>query len=157
MERPHVSLVFNPSWAHLLSSFWPGARELGKGAHNLFQSPAIQVFPVETPPNPQHQEASATRHFCYSRQNSQMAPKIPPHTPCVYILLNPLPSVCVEGKGERLWIEYHSICDIYNTISFPQLCYMAKWRDFANVIKVPNQTILLKKREIIQGGPDLIK
>lgn len=46
----------------------------------------------------------------------------------------------------------------YDQIPLPQLCDMAKWRDYVNVIKVLNQMIFeLIKREIIQGGPDLIK
>lgn len=64
---------------------------------------AIQVFPAEISLNPQHHDDSVIRHFCYSRQNSQMAPKIPPAPTLVYISCIS-PSVCVEGKGEGLWI-----------------------------------------------------
>ena len=70
---------------------------------------AIRVFPAEISLNPQHHDDSVTSHFCYSRQNSQMAPKIPPAPTLVYISCIS-PSVCWGERGRTVnMIEYHSL------------------------------------------------
>ena len=62
---------------------------------------AVQVFPAEISLNPQHHDDSVTRHFCYSRQNSQMPPKIPPAPTLVYTsCISPFLQCVLRGKGK---------------------------------------------------------
>lgn len=55
-------------------------------------------------------------------------------------------------------LEYGGTCECYG-ISLPWLCYIIwqRWRDFADIINIPNQLTLINKKVLILGGPDLIR
>lgn len=115
-ERPHMSLVFNPSWDFFFSFlffefFLTRGQRVGYRCPQMVpafshsqQRPlptAVQVFPAEISLNPQHHDDSVTRHFCYSRQNSQMPPKIPPAPTLMYTsCISPFLQCVLRGKGK---------------------------------------------------------
>lgn len=94
-----MSLVFSPNWVYHLSLLWAGARELSKGTNKWLQPPLIPVFLAEISPHPTWLEEAEIRHFCPGRHYTQMAPKIPTHSPCIPSLYNLL-----QRGEEELWI-----------------------------------------------------
>ena len=98
----------------LLSSFWLEARELGTGAHKWFQPSAIPIRDHSPQPFKSSQQRSPSTFnimMILLQDTSATVGRIlrcPQDSPCthscVYIQYKPLPSVCVEGKREGLWI-----------------------------------------------------